>query len=241
VLDDMQVLRVAVAGYRAAAIGAGATWPDDASPGGGQTPDLNRLFDVDHVAGQVVWLASGGLAPAAPLPEGGALVPWTTDPGEWLDYLSFAIATPFPWRNQLPLFAFDHLVFTFVLAGDREGEIWRYEIDPDVWGAVRAATSLAELFNTWSEGIAAGVVVHRELDGWLHVRDDVPDPFALLLEAAPELDPFAFPVFIAITHEPLLRARQRESGVDLDCVARGAECQEQLLDAIAAARASLGR
>jgi len=148
-LDDLGPLRDAVAGYRAAATGAGATWPGDTTPGGSPA-DLNRLFDVDHIAEQVVWLATGGLAPQAPLPEGGALLPWTTDPGEWLDYLSFAIATPFPWRNQLPLFVFDHLVFTFVLAGDHEGEIWRYEIDPDVWGAVRAASSLAALFDTWT-------------------------------------------------------------------------------------------
>jgi hypothetical protein len=239
-LDDMSALRDAVAGYRAAATAAGVTWPDDPAPGGGRLPDLNRLFDVDHVAEQVVWLASGGLAPDAPLPEGGALLPWTTDPAEWLDYLSFAIATPFPWRNQVPLFFFDHLVFTFVLAGDREGEVWRYEIDPDVWGAVRAASSLAALFTTWTKGIAAGVVAYRELDGWLLVGGDASDPFAQLLERTPELDPFAFPVFTGTTHEPLLRARQRECGVDMACIARGAECQEQLLDAIAATRASLG-
>jgi hypothetical protein len=239
-LDDMSVLRDAVAGYRAAATAAGATWPGDAAPGGGQPPDLNRLFDVDHVAEQVIWLASNGLEPDAPLPEGGALLPWSTDPAEWLDYLSFAIATPVPGRNQLPLFFFDHLVFTFVLAGDREGEIWRYEIDPDVWGAVRAANSLAALFTTWTAGIAAGVVTYRELDRWLLVGGDAPDPFALLLERTPGLDPFAFPVFTGITHEPLLRARQRECGVDMDCVARGAECQEQLLHAIATARVSLG-
>jgi len=239
-LDDMNVLRDAVAGYRAAATAAGVTWPGDPAPSGGRPPDLNRLSDVDHVAEQVTWLASRGLAPGAPLPEGGALLPWATDPAEWLDYLSFAIATPFPWRNQLPLFSFDHLVFTFVLAGEHEGEIWRYEIDPDVWGSVRAASSLAALFTTWTNGIAAGVVVYRELDGWLLVGADGPDPFALLLERAPDLDPFAFPVFAGVTHEPLLRARQRECGIDMDCVARGAECQEQLLDAIAATRGSLG-
>jgi hypothetical protein len=61
-----------------------------------------------------------------------------------------------------------------------------------------------------------------------------------VLERTPGLDPFAFPVFSPITHQPLLRARQRESDVDMECVARGAECQEQLLDAIAATRVSLG-
>jgi hypothetical protein len=239
-LDDMRVLRDAVAGYRAATTGAGVAWPVEADPAGGRPADLTRLFDVDHVAEQVTWLASGGLTPHVPLPQGGALLPWTTDPGEWLDYLSFAIATPFPWRHQLPLFSFDHLVFTFVLAGDREGEIWRYEVDPDVWGVVRAAGSLAALFTTWTKGIAAGVVTYRELDRWLLVGGDVPDPFALLRERTPDLDPFAFPVFAGIAHEPLLRARQRECGVDMECVARGAECQERLLDAIAGTRASLG-
>ena len=195
---------------------------------------------MDHVAEQVIWLATRGLAPHAPLPGGGALLPWTTDPSEWLDYLSFAIATPFRWRNQLPLFVFDHLVFTFVLAGDREGEIWRYEIDPDVWGAVRAASSLAALFNTWTEGVSCrrgGLPGARRVAARRRQRRRSVCPGA---GRTPELDPFAFPVFTAITHEPLLRARQRDCGVDMDCVARGAECQEQLLDAIAATRVSLG-
>lgn len=238
-LDDMSVLREAVASYRAAATRAGVAWPGDTVPGGWRLADIQRFFDVDRVAEQVTWLVSSALTPGTPLPEGGALVPWTTDPAQWLDYLSFAIATPFPWRNQLPLFSFDQLVFTFVLTGDHEGEIWRYEIDPDVWGTVRAATSLAVLFDTWTKGIAAGVVVYRELDRRLVVGNDVTDPFAVLLET-PQLDAFAFPVPVTIRHEPVLRARQRESGVDMDCIARGAECQERLLDAIAAARVSLG-
>ena len=43
-----------------------------------------------------------------------------------------------------------------------------------------------------------------------------------------------------LSEYPLLRARQRECGVDLDCVERGFECQLELLDAIAAVRAGTG-
>jgi len=128
-------------------------------------------------------------------------------------------------------------MYTFVLKGDREGEIWRYEASPDGWDSVRAATSLAALFTEWTKGIAAGVVLYRDLDKWLHVGDGVHDPFNVLLERTPDLDPFAFPV--SISHEPLLRARQRECGVDMDCIERGPDCHEELLDAIDATRASL--
>ena len=240
VLDDMRVLRDALAGYRDAATAAGLVWPDHADPAGGQPPDLvYRVFDVDRVAEQVIWLRSQGLESHRLLPDGGGLLPWPADPTELLEDLSFSIATPFPWRHQLPLFYFDHMVYTFVLDGEREGEIWRYEVDPDIWGSVRAAASLATLFTEWTKGITAGLVFYRDLDQWLLVGDDVHDPFDVLLQRAPDLDPFAFPVFTSISHEPLLRARQRECGVDMDCIARGADCQAELLDAIAATRASL--
>src|SRR5687768_15700445 len=39
--------------------------------------------------------------------------------------------------------------------------------------------------------------------------------------------------------QPLLRERQRECGVDMDRIERGFDCHEELLDAIAATRASL--
>lgn len=236
-LDDMTVLWDAAAAYRAAAMAAGIAWPDQRDPHGGQPPDLvSRLFDVDHIAEQLIWLQSQGWHQRL-FPDGGWLEPWPTDPGESLDSLSFAIATPFPWRHQLPLFHFEYILYTFVLEGSHEGEIWRCEISDVAWGSVRAAISLATLFTAWTRGINAGVVFYDDLTTWLHVGGDVHDPLDVLLQQTPDLDPFAFPV--SITNAPLLRARQQECGVDMDCIDRGADCQEELLDAIAATRASL--
>jgi hypothetical protein len=236
--DDMTVLRAAAEVYRAAATAAGITWPEYPAPDSGPPSDLvYRLFDVDHIAEQLIWLQSRGWAAQRLFPDGGWLLPWPTDADETLDNLSFSIGTPFPWRHQLPLFHFEFAVYTFVLEGDHEGEIWRYEVSPDAWDSVRAATSLATLFTEWTKGINAGVVNYRDLDKWLHVGDDVHDPLDVLLQRSPDLDPFAFPV--SISNEPLLRARQRECGVDMDCIDQGADCQEDLLDAIDATRASL--
>jgi hypothetical protein len=173
-------------------------------------------------------------------PEGGGILPWPTDAQESLDSLSFSFATPFPWRHQLPLFRFSDIVYTFVLAGDREGEIWRYESRPDTWDSMRAATSLAALFTEWTKGIDAGVVRYGQYVHWLEVGGDAQDPFDVLLVRAPDLDPFAFPVSVPYEHEPLLRQRQRECGVDMDRIYRP-ECHKELLDAIDATLASLGR
>jgi len=46
-------------------------------------------------------------------------------------------------------------------------------------------------------------------------------------------------VSVPYPHWPLLRDRQRECGVDMECIERGADCQFELLDAIDAARAAL--
>jgi hypothetical protein len=40
-------------------------------------------------------------------------------------------------------------------------------------------------------------------------------------------------------HEPLLRSRQRECGVDMDCIDRGADCHKELLDLVGVALATL--
>lgn len=230
-LDDPRVLRDAVGAYRAVATAAGIAWPGHAGTTGGQPPGLaHRIFDVDRIAPQLTWLESQGWNSRRLLPDGGWIMPWPTDAGEALDYLSFSIGTPFPWRHQMPLFHFDFTVYTFVLKDEHEGEVWRYEWGSDLWDSVRAATSLATLFTEWTKGIAAGVVSYRNLDQWLLVDDQ-------LLDEAVDLDPFAFPV--SITNEPLLRAYQRECGVDMHCISRGPECQEELLDAIGAVRASL--
>ncbi|OLE30507.1 MAG: hypothetical protein AUG44_01050 [Actinobacteria bacterium 13_1_20CM_3_71_11] len=240
-LDDMPALRDAFEAYRGAAIAAGVAWPDPPDADGGPPPPLvYRLFDVDHVAEQLIWLRSQGWDPSPVLPEGGGILPWPTDAQESLDSLSFSFATPFPWRHQLPLFHFGDMVYTFVLAGDREGEIWRYEFRPDTWDSMRAATSLAALFTQWTKAIGAGVVRYGRYVHWLQVAGDVQDPFDALLVRSPDLDPFAFPISVPYAHEPLLRERQCECGVDMDSIYRP-ECHKELLDAIDATLASLGR
>ncbi|PPA62136.1 hypothetical protein BAW75_00535 [Micromonospora chalcea] len=238
-LDDMRVLRDAVAEYRAAATAAGLDWPEHAEAPAGQPPgSVYRIFGVDHVAEQLAWFQSQNWPPRRLLPNGGWIMPWPADGGEELDTLAISIGTPFPWRHQVRLFNFEHLVYTFVLAGEYEGEIWRYEFTPDVWGSARAATSLAALFTGWTKGIAAGAVVHDDLNGWLQVREDGQDEVAVLRERVPDVDFLTFPVYVA--DESLLRARQRECGVDMDCIERGFDCYEELSDTVRATRRSLG-
>lgn len=240
-LDDIGVLRSAAEAYRTAAMAAGISWPDRPGQDGMHPPDLAyRIFDVDQIPEQLIWLESQGWDSQRLFPNGAWLMPWPTDADESFENLSFSIGTPFPWRRQMPLFTYEEIGYTFVLEGDHEGEVWRYEADPDTWGSVRAAPSLAALFTQWTNGIRAGLVGYEQLDGWLHVADDASDPFEALLERAPDLDPFAFPIS-TISNEPLLRERQRECGVDMDCIERGPDCHEELLSAIENARASLGR
>jgi hypothetical protein len=49
-------------------------------------------------------------------------MPWPSHGGEELDMLAYAIGVPFPWKQQLPLLNVEQLVYTFVLAGEHEGE-----------------------------------------------------------------------------------------------------------------------
>jgi hypothetical protein len=242
-LDDMRVLRDVVHGYRAAATALGVAWPDQAATRGGPLPDLvYRLFDVDHVPEQLTWLESQGWDSRGLFPNGGNLLPWPTDDtaGESLDLLSSSIGTPFHWRHQIPLFHCPgDVVYTFVLEGDHEGEIWRYLFSPDLWDPVCAAPSLATLFTEWTKGITAGVVYYQEAGRCLYVGEfpGLPVPFDVLWQRAPDVDPFAFSNDIP---EPLMRQRQRECGVDLACVDRGFDSWEELTDAVDAVRASLG-
>ncbi|GAB3954601.1 hypothetical protein [Micromonospora vulcania] len=227
-LDDLRVLRDAVREYRVAATAAGLDWPDQGESPAGPPPDLvYRIFGVDHVAEQLAWLQSQRWPDRRLLPNGGWRMPWPQG-GDVLDHLGLSIGTPFPWRRQLPLFHFDVVLYTFVLAGEHEGEIWRYEISPDAWDSVRAATSLAALFDQWTRGIAAGAVVVDDHNRWLQVNG---------VDAVAGLDPLAFPV--APVQETLLRPRQRECGVDMAIVEDGFAHQEDLLDAIDVAQASL--
>ncbi|MEU4428030.1 hypothetical protein AB0F81_46030 [Actinoplanes sp. NPDC024001] len=123
-LDDLDVLRDAVRRYRDAAAAAGFDWPDQPEAPAGPAPEqVHRIFAVDHVAEQLTWLTAQPWHDLEALPDGGSMEPWP--PGaDALDYLSMSVGTPFPWREQLPLFRFDRLLYTFVLAGEHEGEIW---------------------------------------------------------------------------------------------------------------------
>jgi len=246
-LDEMHVLRAAIQSYRAAATAtaAGVAWPQRGDTQGAQPPDWNlihRVFDLDHIPGQLSWFLSEGWDTRWPLPGDGELEPLPTDARTTLSsltVLSFAIGTPFHWRRQIPLFRFDPYVYTFVLDGDHEGEIWRYLISPDLYDPVRAAPSLAALFAAWTDGIAAGVVYRREGDDWLMVGEptETARPFDVLRERAPHLDFLAFPIDIPAS---AMRERQSEYGVDLDCIDRGPECQAEQQDAVDAVCASLG-
>ncbi|MGY0490180.1 hypothetical protein [Streptomyces sp. WG-D5] len=243
-LDDMSVLREAVAGYRAAATAAGLAWPEAAAVAGDRPPELvHRLFDVEHVPEQVTWLMNQGWEGRRLLPGGGLALPWPKD-GAALDDLALSVGVPFPWRHQLPLFHFESLFFTIVLDGDHAGEIWRYTLPPDSWDASRAATSLAALFTTWTQAIEAGFVRYdAEHHHWLTIGDGTgndDDTVRQLQREAPGLDPLAFPIHLP--DHPLTRARQIECGVDMDDVDedRAPEIMEELLDEIDAVRASLG-
>ena len=241
-LDEMRALRDAAQAYRAAATAAGLVWPEQADTQGAQPPDLDlvcRLFDVDHVPEQLSWLESQGWDSSWLFPNGGRLLPWPTDDtaSESLRQLSFSVATPFHWRHQFPLFRFNVYVFTFVLDGGHEGEIWRYLISPDQWDPVCAAPSLAALFTEWTKGIAAGVVDYQEHNKWLRVGETPGTrPFEVLQQRVPDLDPMAFAIDIPVQ---VMQERQRECGVDLDCIDRGFECLEELVDDLEAVRASL--
>ncbi|MFC7217615.1 hypothetical protein ACFQLX_05415 [Streptomyces polyrhachis] len=240
-LDDISVLRVATAGYRAAATAAGLPWPDLATPPPVVDPpeQVHRIFAVERIPEQLTWLHSQGWQERRLLPNGGWLLPWPTDPDEALGQLSLSVGVPFPWRQQLPLFHFEFLIYTFVLGGEHEGQIWRYEISPDAWDAVRAAPSLAALFTEWTKGLEVGVVYLNDLDGCLAVGEPGRRAIDTLLEHTPGLDPLAFPV--SMPEQPVLRQRQTECGVDMDRVgpAQGFESFEALGEEIEAVRATL--
>jgi hypothetical protein len=244
-LDEMRVLRAAVQDYRAAALAAAPGRPGPADTQDAQPPDLklvHRVFDVDHVPEQLIWLQNEGRHPTWPCPGRGAMLRWPTDNPTALaslHRLSFSICTPFHWRHQIPLFEFQPYLYTFVLEDGHEGEIWRYLISPDLWDPARAAPSLAALFTAWTNGIAAGVIYYQPLDGRLMIGEPTEEvhPFDVIRQQAPDLDPFAFPIDIP---DAAMRQRQRECGVDLDCIDRDLDRHAELQDAVTAVQRSLG-
>lgn len=240
-LDDLPALRDAVAAYRGAAAAFGIPWTDDGDQAGSPSLDaLRQVFDSDHIAEQAIWLKSELGRYGRVLPDGGYTEPWPADPRDLLGDQAFSAGTPFHWRHQLPLIAHDHIRFTFVLAGDHEGEIWRFHVDADDWNPVRAAPSLAVMVTEWTKGFAASAYSRQPWDTWLHLTGSdglADDPVEGLLRRG--LDPFAFPLHLSsVTHGEMIRARQRDCGVEMNR-ADNPDCLEELNDAIDAARASL--
>lgn len=236
-LDEVPALRAAAEGYRTAAIAAGYPWP--ASTAAGPNPPLDlvrKVFDVEHVPEQLLWMHAQGWDEQS-FVDGVYLYSWPTeaDARSTLDLLTLAGGVPFHWRHQIPLFSYEQILYMFVLAGDHAGEVWRYEIDVDNFGtSVRAATSLAGLFDQWTKGLASGLFTYDAAYGFTTPGNGGPEEF----DAHPELDVLAFPVYVG--QEPWLRDRQRECGVDMASAERDFDAYEQVLDEAAAIARSLG-
>src|SRR2546430_15813118 len=133
-LDEMHVLGAAIQSYRAAATAAGVAWPQRGDKQGAQPPDwdlIRRVFDLDHIPGQLSWFLSEGWDTRWPLLGDGELETLPTDARTTLSsltVLSFAIGTPFHWRRPIPLFRLDPYLYTVGLDGGHEGAILRYPI-----------------------------------------------------------------------------------------------------------------
>jgi hypothetical protein len=233
-LDAMEDLRFSVERYRELAVAAGVSWRDMEKrkailPVG----ELCRTLDIERIPEQPLWLNGTGLPYARVLPCGAFPLMWQ-DAGQVLDELSASVALPFHWRHQLPLLSYERITFTFVLADGFEGEIWRYQFEPDEWNPVRAATSLVSMFEEWNKGFAADAYARGRSDHWL-----MSGSVEQLLGFG--LDPFAFPEHISqVTELDLLRERQVACGVDLDR-ADDFDALEELWDEVSAVRRSLRR
>ncbi|MFG3343320.1 hypothetical protein [Glycomyces sp. NPDC048151] len=236
-LDEIPVLRAAAERYRDAAIAAGQPWPAPAAPDPNPPLDLARkVFDTDHLPEQLLWIQNLGWHDRH-FVNGCSMEPWPTHDSvrTAFDFLVLAAGVPFNWRRQIPLFFHDEIVFMFVLDGDRVGEIWRYEIDVDNFGtAIRAATSLATLFDQWTAGLASGLFSYSPDLGWFSTSGNGgTEEFDLY----PGLDVLAFPVYIG--QEPWLRERQRACGVDTAAAERDFDEHEQAIDEAEAVYRSL--
>jgi hypothetical protein len=73
---------------------------------------------------------------------------------------------------------------------ESEDEGW--EIDPRHQSLGTCRSQAGRSVNRMDRGIATGVISYADDDKWLHVGDDVHEPFDLIIERAPDLDPFAF-------------------------------------------------
>lgn len=227
-LDEIPVLRAAIENYRAAAVAAGYPWPESSTPDPNPRLDLARkAFDVEHLPEQLLWIQDQGLHDRY-FVDGLYMMGWPTRDSvrTAFDFLVLAAGVPFHWRRQIPLFFYEQIVFTFVLDGEHTGEIWRYEIDVDNLGtSIRAATSLAALFDQWTKGLASGLFTYSADLQWFTTPGN---GGAEEFEPYPELDALAFPLYIG--HEPWLRERQRACGVDIAAAEREFDEYEQAMD-----------
>ncbi|GAA0566431.1 hypothetical protein [Actinomadura livida] len=80
------------------------------------------------------------------------------------------------------------------------------------------------------------MIVYADDDKCLHTGEDAGEPFDMIVQRAPDLDPAAFPE--PITDMSLLRTWQRECGVDMDRI-DDPEAYAELQDAVDATRRSL--
>lgn len=213
----MSTLDDAVGRYRDAVTAMGLAWRDGVAPTEDEVAFARRLFDVDTIPDDVVGLYELIEVEALVLPEVGYLLGWPAS-SQALVELGASIGVPFPWRWQMPVFNFERIFYTVVLAGPHAGEVWRYDVDVDAEeGAVRAAPDLATLFDQWADGIAAGML-HNE-EGFVmcneeHLNPPIEPSAARFRESNPPLDMRAFP--LPVFDEPDLAAWQQECGVDPD-------------------------
>ncbi|MFC3491218.1 hypothetical protein [Glycomyces rhizosphaerae] len=245
-LDDMRELRDSLERYRAAAQAAGIELPAPERKTPAPPTDLVlRMTDVEQIPEQLLWLYSIGWGAARLFPEGVFLMDWPGEAeiAEYVDYTALAIGVPFPWRQQLPIFFTDHVVLTFVLAEGHVGEIWHYEWEPDSTSPVRAAMSLAGLFDQWTKGIEIGVVVKTKWVEWLQVivegDEAMNDEATLERLAVLGLDPLAFPLWMGGCSR--LREWQAACGVDPAEIDREFDAREEMVDAAIAVAAELQR
>lgn len=238
-LDDMRVLRESLERYRVAANAVGFDLPTPESRNPHPPLDLvRRMTELEDIPEQLTWLHTLGWSGQWWFPCGVHLMDWPGEAqiSEYLDYSALAVGAPFPWWQQLPLFFTDYAVLTFVLADGHEGEIWHYEWE-DGNSTVRAAPSLAYLFDQWTKALEIGAVVNTGPGGWLQVDGEGNDEQLLEQLAAQGLDPVAFAQWMAGCSR--LREWQTASGVDLDEIDRGYEAREALLNEAGAFAAEL--
>ncbi|MFI7588777.1 hypothetical protein ACIB24_17040 [Spongisporangium articulatum] len=212
-MGDLQALQGAADGWRRIVEALGVDWPVPGSDDVVPAERLARYYDGPSVPAEVAWLHSYVRSGQLVLPEGTYLMDWPSTAKEAFFGLELAWPAPFPWRAQIPVITNNVLVFTVVLAESHAGEVWRYEIGEEAFAAVRAATDLATLFETWVQVGRADGLMLNEVNRFVQLKAD---RFQEQYVRGLGVDPFAYPT--APLDEEATRRRQRECGVDMDLV-----------------------